>query len=61
MEKIYNKLIRGIRYYCDTTSCKGFVINISGGKDSTIVAKLLVDALGIDRVLMEFYSQMGIK
>lgn len=50
MEKIYNKLIRGIRYYCDTTSCKGFVINISGGKDSTIVAKLLVDALGIDRV-----------
>lgn len=50
MEKIYNKLIRGIRYYCDTTNCKGFVINISGGKDSTIVAKLLVDALGVDRV-----------
>lgn len=50
MEKIYNKLIRGIRYYCDTTNCKGFVLGISGGKDSTIVAKLLVDALGIDRV-----------
>ena len=51
MEKIYNKLIRGIRYYCDTTNCKGFVIGISGGKDSTVVAKLLVDALGPDKVL----------
>lgn len=51
MEKIYNKLIRGIRYYCDTTKCKGFVIGISGGKDSTVVAKLLVDALGKDKVL----------
>ena len=51
MEKIYNKLIRGIRYYCDTTNCKGFVIGISGGKDSTVVAKLLVDAIGADKVL----------
>ena len=51
MEKIYNKLIRGIRYYCDTTNCKGFVIGCSGGKDSTVVAKLLVDAIGADKVL----------
>ena len=51
MEKIYNKLIRGIRYYCETTSCKGFVIGISGGKDSTVVAKLLVDTLGPNKVL----------
>ena len=27
------------------------VIGISGGKDSTIIAKLLVDALGKDRVV----------
>ena len=27
------------------------VIGISGGKDSTIIAKLLVDALGVDRVV----------
>ena len=51
MEKIYNKLIRGIRYYCDTTNCKGFVLGCSGGKDSTVVAKLLVDAIGADKVL----------
>lgn len=51
MEKTYNKLIRGICYYCDTTNCKGFVLGISGGKDSTVVAKLLVDAIGADKVL----------
>ena len=50
MKKIYNKLIAGIQRYCNKTNCKGFVINISGGKDSTIVAKLLVDSLGQDRV-----------
>lgn len=50
MEETYNRLIRGIKYYCETTNCKGFVINISGGKDSTVVAKLLVDALGKDKV-----------
>lgn len=50
MEETYNRLIRGIKYYCETTNCKGFVINISGGKDSTVVAKLLVDSLGQDRV-----------
>ena len=50
MNEIYDRLIRGIKYYCETTNCKGFVINISGGKDSTVVAKLLVDALGKDKV-----------
>ena len=50
MEEIYNRLIRGIKYYCETTNCNGFVIGISGGKDSTVVAKLLVDALGKDKV-----------
>ena len=51
MEKTYNKLIKGIQNYCDNTGCRGFVLGISGGKDSTVVAKLLVDALGKDKVL----------
>lgn len=51
METIYNKLIKGIRDYCNNTQCRGFVIGISGGKDSTVVAKLLVDAIGADKVL----------
>ena len=50
-EKIYNKIIKGIRDYCTNTSCRGFTIGISGGKDSTVVAKLLVDAIGVDKVL----------
>lgn len=51
MEEIYERLINGIKYYCETTNCKGFVIGCSGGKDSTVVAKLLVDAIGADKVL----------
>lgn len=51
MKKIYNSIIKGIQNYCVNTSCKGFVIGISGGKDSTVVAKLLVDAIGADKVL----------
>lgn len=50
MEIIYKELINGIRDYCDTTQCHGFVIGISGGKDSTVVAKLLVDAIGKEKV-----------
>ena len=50
-EKIYNKIIKGIRNYCTNTGCRGFTIGISGGKDSTVVAKLLVDAIGADKVL----------
>lgn len=51
MKEIYNKLITGIQKYCENTGCRGFVLGISGGKDSTVVAKLLVDALGPDKVL----------
>lgn len=50
MKETYERLINGIKYYCDNTKCNGFVIGISGGKDSTVVAKLLVDALGKDKV-----------
>lgn len=51
MKKIYDKIIKGIQNYCANTGCRGFVIGISGGKDSTVVAKLLVDAIGTDKVL----------
>ena len=51
MEKIYNKLISGIQKYCKNTGCRGFILGVSGGKDSTVVAKLLVDAIGPDKVL----------
>lgn len=44
-------IIKGIQKYVEETNAKGFVIGISGGKDSTIVAKLLVEAIGKDKVL----------
>ena len=50
-KKIYNKIIKGIRDYCTNTGCRGFVLGVSGGKDSTVVAKLLVDAIGADKIL----------
>ena len=64
-EKEYNRIIKFIRDYFDAQpSAKGAVLGISGGKDSTIVAKLLVDALGKDRVrgvLMPNWTQKDFK
>ena len=49
--KVKNEIIQWIRnYFNSQPSAKGAVIGISGGKDSTVVAKLLVEALGADRV-----------
>jgi NAD+ synthase len=44
-------IINWIRdYFKNNPSAKGAIIGISGGKDSSIVAKLLVEALGKERV-----------
>lgn len=40
-----------IKEYADTTKTEGFVVGISGGKDSTVVAALLSQAVGTERVL----------
>lgn len=45
------KLINWIKRYTESTHAKGYVVNISGGKDSTVVAALLVEAVGADKVL----------
>lgn len=58
-------IINWIREYFDKQpNAKGAVIGVSGGKDSTIVAKLLVEALGKERVfgiLMPNGEQKDIK
>lgn len=51
MKEKYNQIIQFLRTYFEKTNGKGAVIGISGGKDSTIVAKLLVDAVGKENVL----------
>lgn len=51
MEKKYKEIISFLKEYQERTRVKGYVLGISGGKDSTVVAKLLVDAIGADNVL----------
>ena len=50
MENIYIQIIQFLKDYFKTSNIPGAVIGISGGKDSTIVAKLLVDAVGKEKV-----------
>lgn len=51
VEKVCGEIITWIRdYFKAQPSANGAAIGISGGKDSTIVAKLLVEALGKERV-----------
>ena len=52
VEKVTNEVIVWIRDWFEQNGkgCKCFVA-VSGGKDSTIVAKLCVEALGADRVI----------
>ena len=51
MKEKYDEIITFLKDYHKNTNCKGYVIGISGGKDSTIVAKLLCDAIGKENVL----------
>lgn len=46
MIEIYNQIVEVLKDYFKKNNIPGAVIGISGGKDSTIVAKLLVDAIG---------------
>ena len=52
VEKVTNECIQWIRNWFEKNGpgCNA-VIGLSGGKDSTIVAKLCVEALGADRVI----------
>lgn len=50
-EKVCKDIINWIKeYFNNQHGAKGAVIGISGGKDSTVVSKLLAEALGKDRV-----------
>ena len=52
VEKVTNELIEWIRcWFVENGDGCNAVIGISGGKDSTVVAALCVEALGADRVI----------
>ena len=46
----YTRLTEGLKKYKEETGCKGVVLGISGGKDSTVVAMLLKKVWG-DKVV----------
>src|SRR6266481_4664282 len=46
----YLACMLGVRDYVDKIGCKGVVLGLSGGIDSSLVATLAVDALGAERV-----------
>lgn len=43
--------IKKIKKYCDDNGVKGIVLGISGGKDSTVTAKLFAEAIGPENVI----------
>ena len=44
MKEVYEGIVSFLKNYQERTHVKGYVLGISGGKDSTVVAKLLVDS-----------------
>ena len=50
MPIVHKAIVNFIKTYFDKANMKTAVIGISGGKDSTVTAKLLVDALGKENV-----------
>ena len=51
VEKVTEKIIEDIKDYYRKSSATGAVIGLSGGKDSAVVASLLVKALGSENVI----------
>ena len=60
MEKVYKKLVRGIRDYFSKTLANSVVIGVSGGIDSAVVAKLAVDSLGNEKVHALIMPEIGL-
>lgn len=51
MNKRIEMMIKDMRDFSERTGLRKAVVGISGGKDSTVVAKLAIEALGKDNVL----------
>jgi NAD+ synthase (glutamine-hydrolysing) len=63
IERMYNALVTGTRDYVHKNGFTDVVIGLSGGIDSSIVAAVAVDALGVDHVhgvaMPSRYSSQG--
>ncbi len=50
VERNVEEIVKWLQNYLETSKAKGFVLGISGGKDSAVVASLLVKAVGPKKV-----------
>lgn len=50
MQKLWNKLVSGLRSYCQENDFRDVALGLSGGIDSALVAVLAADALGGEHV-----------
>ena len=60
MEKIYNKLTKGIKQYFKKSGVKKAVIGLSGGIDSSLALRLTADALGNKNVTALIMPEKGL-
>lgn len=49
-KEAYDKIRAGMLKWANDTNCAGFILGVSGGKDSTVVAALLTSIFGSSRV-----------
>ncbi|MBI5152256.1 NAD+ synthase [Candidatus Peregrinibacteria bacterium] len=56
----YSKIIKKIKQYFENSEYKNAVIGVSGGVDSALVLKLVVDALGPERVAGIIMPELGV-
>lgn len=49
-KEAYDKIRTGMLKWANDTNCAGFILGVSGGKDSTVVAALLTSIFGNSRV-----------
>lgn len=60
MERVYNKLIEGIKQYFKKAGVKKAVIGLSGGIDSALALRLVADAIGNKNVTALIMPEKGL-
>lgn len=60
MERVFKRLVKGIQEYFEKSNAKHAVIGVSGGLDSSVTLKLLVEAIGADNITAVLMPETGL-